>query len=65
MLFSVAQIIQFLSQGTTLYAGDLILTGTPGGPGFTMQPPKWLQHGDKIEIEIGNLGTLVNPVIYA
>ncbi|KAL5091553.1 hypothetical protein Trisim1_002771 [Trichoderma cf. simile WF8] len=65
MLFNVAQIIQFLSQGTTLYAGDVILTGTPGGPGFTMRPPKWLQHGDKIEIRIGNLGTLVNPVTYA
>ncbi|KAK4060029.1 uncharacterized protein Triagg1_10908 [Trichoderma aggressivum f. europaeum] len=65
MLFNVAQIIQFLSQGTTLYAGDVILTGTPSGPGFTMRPPKWLQHGDKIEIRIGNLGTLVNSVTYA
>ncbi|CAI2174405.1 5471_t:CDS:2 [Funneliformis geosporum] len=49
MIFNVAELISFLSQGTTLQAGSLILTGTPQGVGFTRKPPIYLQHNDKIE----------------
>ncbi|CAI2176602.1 4178_t:CDS:2 [Funneliformis geosporum] len=53
MIFNVAELISFLSQGTTLQAGSLILTGTPQGVGFTRKPPIYLQHNDKIEAHAG------------
>lgn len=62
MIFSVAQIISFLSQGTTLLPGTVILTGTPGGVGFTRKPPVFLKPGDIVRTTIGSMGTLVNPV---
>ncbi|CAB4380407.1 hypothetical protein RhiirA5_356113 [Rhizophagus irregularis] len=64
MIFNVAELISFLSQGTTLQAGSLILTGTPQGVGYTRKPPIYLQHNDKIEIEIEQIGTLTNLVEY-
>lgn len=63
-IFSVARTIAFLSQGTTLKAGTLILTGTPAGVGFVREPKIWLKHGDEIRTYIGNgIGTLVNKII--
>jgi 2-keto-4-pentenoate hydratase/2-oxohepta-3-ene-1,7-dioic acid hydratase in catechol pathway len=63
MIFSVAEIIEFLSGSTTLAANTLILTGTPEGVGMGRKPPVYLQPGDMVEIEIERLGTLRNPVI--
>jgi 2-keto-4-pentenoate hydratase/2-oxohepta-3-ene-1,7-dioic acid hydratase in catechol pathway len=63
MIFSVEKIIEFLSGSTTLLPGTVILTGTPEGVGMARQPPIWLQPGDKIEVEIENIGTLANAVI--
>ena len=63
MIFSVAEIISFLSQDTTLLPGTAILTGTPQGVGFARKPPVWLRPGDEITIEIENVGSLTNPVI--
>lgn len=65
MIFSVAYLIHFLSQDTTLLAGTLILTGTPQGVGFARKPPVFLQAGDEVVIEIEGIGRLVNPVIAA
>lgn len=62
LLFSVAQIIEFLSQGTTLEQGTVIMTGTPEGVGMSFSPPKWLRDGDKVEVEIESIGTLVNEI---
>ncbi|TIB84571.1 hypothetical protein E3Q06_02296 [Wallemia mellicola] len=62
-IFSLAETIAFLSQGTTLLPGSLIWTGTPMGVGFTRNPPAYLKHGDKVEIFSNNqIGTLVNNV---
>ena len=63
MIFSVAQIISYLSQDTTLVTGTIILTGTPSGVGFIRKPPVYLKQGDLMELEIEKIGTLVNPVI--
>ncbi|MBU2452548.1 MAG: fumarylacetoacetate hydrolase family protein, partial [Proteobacteria bacterium] len=49
MIFSVSQIISYLSASATLVPGTLILTGTPGGVGFTRNPPVYLQPGDVLE----------------
>lgn len=63
MIFSVAEIIAYLSEDTTLPAGTIILTGTPSGVGFIRKPPVYLKKGDLMELEIENIGTLVNPVV--
>jgi len=63
MIFSIAQIIEFLSGSTTLEAGTLILTGTPEGVGMGRKPPVYLKAGDVVEVEIEGIGTLQNPVI--
>ncbi|KAE8329711.1 hypothetical protein BDV39DRAFT_213539 [Aspergillus sergii] len=64
MIFDVKKQISYLSQGTTLEAGTLILTGTPAGIGCLRQPKVVLQHGDSICIQIDQVGTLVNKVYY-
>lgn len=63
MIFTVAEIISFLSKGMTLEPGDIILTGTPPGVGIARDPQVFLKDGDKIKIEIDSLGTLLNPVV--
>jgi 2-keto-4-pentenoate hydratase/2-oxohepta-3-ene-1,7-dioic acid hydratase in catechol pathway len=62
MIFSVADIIAYCSTFTPLSAGDVILTGTPGGVGAKRTPPLWLRPGDVVEVEISGLGLLHNPV---
>jgi len=63
MIFSVAEIIEFLSGSTTLEPGTLILTGTPEGVGMGRKPPVYLKPGDVVEIEIEGIGILRNPVV--
>jgi 2,4-didehydro-3-deoxy-L-rhamnonate hydrolase len=63
LIFGVDFIISYASQTSTLEAGDLILTGTPGGVGIFRDPPVLLQPGDTITIEIDGLGSLTNPVV--
>ncbi|KAL4911124.1 hypothetical protein BDW74DRAFT_172578 [Aspergillus multicolor] len=62
MIFSIRKQIAYLSQGTTLEAGTLILTGTPAGIGYFRNPRVVLRHGDEISVRIGQIGTLVNTV---
>ncbi|KAK1226686.1 hypothetical protein PQX77_010330 [Marasmius sp. AFHP31] len=63
MIFSVRRTIAFLSQGTTLEPGSLILTGTPKGVGFVKKPPLYLKDGDKVSTWIGGgIGSLYNDV---
>lgn len=62
MIFDVATLIAYISQGITLEPGDVIATGTPNGVGDARKPPIYLKKGDVIEIEVGNLGKLINPV---
>jgi 2-keto-4-pentenoate hydratase/2-oxohepta-3-ene-1,7-dioic acid hydratase in catechol pathway len=62
MIFSVSDIIQALTTGTTIKAGTVILTGTPAGVGSARDPKVWLKEGDVIEIEIEGVGKLSNPV---
>ena len=62
-IFNVRQTVSFLSQGTTLEPGTIILTGTPKGVGFVKNPPLYLKDGDKMSVWLGNgIGTLVNDV---
>ncbi|MDY7562198.1 MULTISPECIES: fumarylacetoacetate hydrolase family protein [unclassified Pseudomonas] len=63
MLFDVATIISTLSEAVTLEAGDVIVSGTPAGVGFGMNPKVYLKAGDVVEVSIEGIGKLVNPVI--
>ncbi len=62
MIFSVADIISFLSQGTTLLPGTVIVTGTPPGAGFARTPPVFLMPGDVVDVEIDGIGRLTNTI---
>ena len=62
MIFTVAEVIAFISDGITLDPGDLILTGTPAGVGLGRRPPVYLVDGDEVTIEIDQVGSLKNPV---
>jgi 2-keto-4-pentenoate hydratase/2-oxohepta-3-ene-1,7-dioic acid hydratase in catechol pathway len=62
MIFGVAEIVSFISQGITLEPGDIIATGTPEGVGFARTPPIYLAPGDVVDVEIDGIGTLSNPV---
>lgn len=63
MIFDVATLIEFLSGSTTLLPGTVILTGTPHGVGMARTPPRWLQPGDTVAVEIEKIGVLTNPVV--
>jgi 2,4-diketo-3-deoxy-L-fuconate hydrolase len=62
MIFSVAELVSFLSQGMTLVPGDIIATGTPPGVGMARDPQVWMKPGDEVTVEIEGLGALTNPV---
>jgi len=62
MIFDVPALIEFLSGETTLAKGTVILTGTPSGVGLGRTPQRWLQPGDRVEIEIEGIGVLENLV---
>lgn len=63
MIWPVDEIIAYISAFTPLSPGDVIATGTPGGVGAKRTPPLWMKPGDKVEIDIGTVGTLINRVI--
>ena len=62
LIFTVPQIVSFLSQSMTLKPGDLIATGTPPGVGMGRNPKVWLKDGDTMSIKIEKIGTLSNSV---
>ncbi len=62
LIFSVVELIEYISAGVTLEPGDVIATGTPGGVGDSRSPKRYLREGDTVEIYIEGVGTLSNPV---
>lgn len=62
MIFGVASQIAILSQSMTLEPGDVIVAGTPAGVGWARQPRLIMRDGDRVEVSIERIGTLVNPV---
>lgn len=63
LTFDIDYIISDLSQGLTLYPGDVILTGTCKGVGLGFNPPRFLKAGDKVESYIEKIGTLSSKII--
>ncbi len=64
MIFDIPTTIAYLSQGTTLERGTIVLTGTGPGIGAMRNPKLWLKAKDDMRIEIENVGTLINEVYY-
>ncbi|KAM5382933.1 hypothetical protein ACJA88_003466 [Fusarium oxysporum] len=64
LVFSIPRLIAHLSSGTTLQKGSVIMTGTPGGVGAGLKPPKYLVPGTHMEVKITKIGTLKNGVDY-
>lgn len=62
LIFNIPTLIETLSTGITLYPGDVIATGTPAGVGIGFKPPRYLQSGDVVRIEIEGIGQIENPV---
>lgn len=62
MIFSTRALLSYCSRCMTLLPGTLILTGTPEGVGFARKPPIFLRAGDCVQVEIGGIGVLENPV---
>ena len=63
LIFDVPTMISVLSAGMTLLAGDIIATGTPAGVGMGFTPPRYLQPGDEMVVDVTGVGELRNPVI--
>lgn len=63
MIWDIPTIIAYCSTFTELAPGDVIATGTPGGVGDKRNPPLYLKAGDRVEISVGDIGVLTNPVI--
>lgn len=62
LIFDIPTLIESLSAGIELQPGDIIATGTPAGVGIGFSPPRFLQSGDVVRIEIQNVGVLQNEV---
>ena len=63
MIFSIPELIEYVSAFTPLETGDVIVTGTPGGVGWKREPPRYLRAGDVVEVEVDAVGTLRNVVV--
>ncbi len=65
MVFSVREIISYISRYLPLEVGDIIATGTPGGVILGRDPKVWMKAGDVVDVEVGGLGRLTSPLVTA
>lgn len=62
LIFDIPSLLEYCSTFAELLRGDVIATGTPSGVGAARNPPVWLESGDRVEVDIGVVGCLVNTV---
>jgi len=65
MIFTVGQVLSYLSRTLTLHPGDLLATGTPAGVGYSRTPPRYLVPGDWVQVEIDRVGSVSTPIVDA
>lgn len=63
LIFNIPFLVSFLSRSFTLYPGDVVITGTPGGVGLSRKPPLFLKHGDECIVEVEGMGKLINKCV--
>jgi 2-keto-4-pentenoate hydratase/2-oxohepta-3-ene-1,7-dioic acid hydratase in catechol pathway len=62
LIFKPQELVDFIAEACTLEPGAIILTGTPSGVGEAFKPPKYLQDGDVVRVEVEGLGALEHPI---
>ena len=62
LIFDIPNLISYISKALPWNAGDVLVTGTPGGVGFKRNPPVFMKDGDKVEVEISDIGVLSNII---
>ncbi len=62
LIFDIPTLISYISKALPWNAGDVLVTGTPGGVGFKRNPPVFMKDGDKVEVEISDIGVLSNII---
>jgi len=62
-IFNIQTVVSYISKICTLKPGDLIFTGTPPGVGMGMKPPVYMKVGDRVRVEIDELGSIENPIV--
>ena len=62
LYFGIEALVSYCSRGTTLFPGDIIVTGSPAGVAFFMKPPKFLKPGDRVRCEIETVGAIENRI---
>jgi len=65
LIFSIEDLVAYVSRSVTIEPGDVLATGTPGGVGDERTPPRYLRDGDLVGVEVGDCPPLVNPVVVA
>ncbi len=65
MIFTVAELVAFISASITLEPGDIVVTGTPSGVGVFRDPPVFLVPGDVVRVEVEGIGSVINPIVDA
>jgi 2-keto-4-pentenoate hydratase/2-oxohepta-3-ene-1,7-dioic acid hydratase in catechol pathway len=65
LIFSIGDLIAFITASITLEPGDVVLTGTPSGVGVFRDPPVFLEPGDVVRVEVEGIGSLTNPIVDA
>jgi 2-keto-4-pentenoate hydratase/2-oxohepta-3-ene-1,7-dioic acid hydratase in catechol pathway len=65
MIFTVGEVLSYLSKTLTLHPGDLVATGTPAGVGYRRTPPRYLVPGDWVQVEIDRVGAVATPIVDA
>ncbi|MER7394545.1 fumarylacetoacetate hydrolase family protein [Streptomyces sp. NPDC000151] len=63
LIFPVGEVLSLASRTFTLQPGDVLVTGTPEGVGYTRTPPRFLRPGDVVEVTVDRLGTLRTPIV--
>ena len=63
MVVGVADLLEFLTRTVTLFPGDIVTTGTPGGVGAFRNPPEFLRPGDTVTVSVEGIGELTNPLV--
>jgi 2-keto-4-pentenoate hydratase/2-oxohepta-3-ene-1,7-dioic acid hydratase in catechol pathway len=63
LIFKIPETVEFLSSVMMLEPGDVVLTGTPAGVGFSHRPPRWLTPGDEVVVRVAGLGELRNRCV--
>lgn len=63
LIHTIPRIISYITDTVTLQPGDVIATGTPGGVGLAMKPPRFLKPGDIVEVEVEGIGVVRNPIV--